>query len=275
EICASVGNVLWNHRMFLLTQDAQYMDVLERILFNGLLAGVSLGGNRFLYQTPLKTGSDFSRQPWFGPNCCPPNLTRLIAEIGTYIYAQGSHDVYVNLFMSSRARINVDGVPLNIEQQTGYPWNGQVRIAVKPKAKVKLSLYIRIPGWAQNRVMAGSLYDYESTETPEFRIAVNGKKASYTLNRGYACIDRTWEDTDLVELDFPMHVRTVRSHGRVLDNFNRVALERGPLVYCAETIDNPGGISNVVVSSSAKLEFSTKPELLNGLGAITGTVLRI
>ncbi len=274
EICAAVGNVLWNHRMFLLTQDAQCIDVMERILYNGMLAGVSLSGDKFLYQTPLKTTAEFERQPWFGPNCCPPNITRLVAQLGSLIYAVNDSNLYINLFMGNRTHTEIRKVPVAIAQKTNYPLDGQVRISINPKQKTEFALHVRIPGWAQDKPVPGSLYRYEAAASANFSLLVNGKKTTYVLNKGYARIEREWEAGDSVELSLPMRVRQVRAHDLVIENKGHIALERGPLVFCAEAIDNEGNICDLVVDSRSKLQYVFKTDLLNGIGTIQGTVLR-
>lgn len=274
EICAAVGNILWNHRMFLLSRNAQCIDVMERILYNGMLAGVSLSGNKFLYQTPLKTTAEFERQPWFGPNCCPPNITRLVAQLGGLIYAVNTNNLYVNLFIGSHSHTEVNKVPIKVVQETNYPWDGKVRIGISPEKKTKFALQVRIPGWAQSKPFPGSLYRYESTEPAIYTLFVNGKKTSPVLDKGYARIEREWAPGDVVELTLPMRVERVRSHDLVIENRHCVALERGPLVYCVESIDNEDNIRNFVVDSRAKLEYVFEPSLLNGIGTIQGNALR-
>ncbi|HEY4359012.1 MAG TPA: beta-L-arabinofuranosidase domain-containing protein [Acidobacteriaceae bacterium] len=274
EICASVGNILWNHRMFLLSQDAQCIDVMERILYNGLLAGVSFSGDKFLYQAPLKATAEFERQPWFGPNCCPPNITRLVAQLGGLLYAVNGDNLYVNLFMSNRAHTEVNKVPVRIEQETNYPWEGKVRIGINPAKKVRFALQVRIPGWAQSEPMPGSLYRYEATAPATSTLLINGAKTSVAVDKGYARIERDWVPGDSVELTLPMRVQQVRAHDLVLENRNLVALERGPLVFCAEAIDNQGNINNFVVDSHSQLRYVFEPGLLNGIGTIQGSVLR-
>lgn len=274
EICASVGNILWNHRMFLLSQDARCIDVMERILYNGLLAGVSLRGDKFLYQAPLKTTAEFERQSWFGPNCCPPNITRLIAQLGSLVYAVNAGTLYVNLFLSNRAHTEVNKVPITIEQTTNYPWEGSVRIAINPARKVKFALQVRVPGWAQSKPMPGSLYRYEPAASGTCTLLVNGAKTGFVVDKGYARIDREWSPGDSVELTMPMRVRRVQAHDLVIENRNRVALERGPLVFCAEAIDNLGSVDDFVVDGHSQLNYVFEPGLLHGIGTIQGSVLR-
>lgn len=274
EICAAVGNILWNHRMFLLSQNAECIDVMERILYNGLLAGVSLSGNRFLYQTPLKATPDFGRQPWFGPNCCPPNITRLIAQLGGLIYAVNADNLYVNLFMGNDAHTEVNKFPIKIAQETSYPWDGRVRIGIDPAQQTKFTLQVRIPGWAQNKPIPSSLYRYEHTAPVGYTLLVNGKRTTAILDKGYARIDREWAPGDSVELMLPMRVQQVKAHDLVIEDRNCVALERGPLVFCTEATDNEGNIHNFVVDTHSNLEFVFEPSLLNGVGTIQGNILR-
>jgi uncharacterized protein len=273
EICAAVGNSLWNQRMFQLTGDGQYCDMLERILYNGMLAGVSLDGAKFLYQTPLKTLPAFQREARFGPNCCPPNITRLLAQFGTLIYARDERQLYVNLFVGSRARFTMDGKPIALVQETKYPWAGKVTIRLAAPSPTRFALNVRVPSWVGGDPMPGSLYRSEGHSGSDAEIFVNGKKASSQVIAGFAHIDREWSD-DIIEVSLPMNVRLVRANERVQENAGRVAMECGPLVFCAEGIDNSGKVFNLVVPQTAHLEFSHRPDLLGGVGTIHGTVQR-
>lgn len=272
EICAAVGNTLWNQRMLQLTRDSRYADMMERILYNGLLAGVSLQGDTFLYQTPLKAYAGFTRQPRFGPNCCPPNITRLLAQLGTLIYARDKQNVYVNLFIGSRAQLEFGGRQVSFEQETKYPWDGLTRIKVDPAGSTDFAVNVRIPGWAQGEPQPGKLYRYEDASTQPFSLLVNGKEEAYRIDQGYARIEREWSHGDVIELSLPLVVRTVRADNRVIENKGMVALERGPLVFCAESLDNSGGVFNLVVPDHVKLQFSYQPALLDGVGTIHGEV---
>lgn len=272
EICAAVGNSLWNQRMLQLTRDGRYADLMERILYNGLLAGVSLKGDTFLYQTPLKTFSEFSRQSFFGPNCCPPNITRLLAQLGALIYSRDDQNLYVNLFIGSKARVEIAGTQVSITQETKVPWEGQTRFTIDPSTSASFALHLRIPGWTQNEVISGKLYQYERTENASFTLLVNGKATPYSINQGYARIAREWSKGDVAELALPMNVRTVRADQRVEENRGMVAIERGPLVYCAEALDNDGGVFNLVVPGSATLRFTRQAGLLEGVGTVRGQV---
>jgi uncharacterized protein len=273
EICAAVGNVLWNHRLFLLEREGKYVDMLERILYNGFLAGVSLSGDRFLYQTPLQATAGFSRQPWFGPNCCPPNLARTLAHLGDFIYATGpAGEIYVNLFIGNRARIETEKGLVSLAQKTSYPWDGRIRIAVDPERSGDFPLHIRIPGWARNESWPGGLYRAMEANTEEPRLKINGQAAESIVEKGYAVLRRTWSKGDVVEVDFPMPVQRLRADDSVADDRGRVALERGPLVFCAEGPDNGGHVFDLLVTDGAELGYAFDPALLGGIGTIRGAV---
>ena len=268
EICASVGYALWNHRMFLMTGQSRYSDLLERILYNGLLAGVSLTGDRFLYQAPLKVAADFERHAWFGPNCCPPNITRLLGELGGLIYASTDRGLWVNLFVGSEAKCMVGKTPVAVTQLTNYPWDGGVKLTLAPNAAVRFALNVRVPGWQQGEAMLGGLYRYTSTQKSPVQIRVNGSVVQHTLDNGYAVIEREWCAGDVVEFKLPMDVKRIAADKRVPDNRGMVALERGPLVYCVEAADNRAGVSNLVLPDAAHVEYSYIADLLGGVGTI-------
>jgi DUF1680 family protein len=280
ETCAAIGSVFWNHRMFLLHKDAKYMDILERTLYNAVIVGVSLEGDTFFYPNPLASDGKFRfnkgaacRQPWFGTACCPGNITRFIPSMPGYIYAADRDGVYVNLFVTSEAEVELHGTSVSIQQQTGYPWEGKVQIKVSPAKEAEFDLFVRIPGWAQNRPVPGDLYQYMDTFEQKPRLAVNGKTVPLDLVKGYAFIDKVWKDGDVVLLDLPMPVRRVKAHPNVVENSGKVALERGPLVYCVEGIDHAGKALDLVLPGDAEVFVVFQPDLLNGLVAINGKVL--
>ncbi len=275
EICAAYGNTLWNQRLFLLKQDARYIDVMERTLYNAFLAGVSIGGDTYLYQAPLKTYGSFARQAWFGPNCCPPNLARLLPQLGGFIYAQDDRSLYVNLFIGSMAEMRLKDTPLTVTQETGYPWDGAVTITVQPQAPQTFAMFVRIPGWARNQPMPGSLYRYLPVQEQPVSLSINGNTATYALENGYARIEREWKAGDTVRLNFPMPVRRVVAADQVAEDRGMVALERGPLVYCAEQADNPGGVFNLTLPESADLQFVYRADLLGGIGEIAGKAVAL
>lgn len=270
ETCASYGNFVWNHRMFLLHRDARYADVMERVLYNGFLDGVSLKGDRFFYQNPLTSYGNYERFDWIDTPCCPPNVVRLIASLGSYVYAKGDDAIYVNLFVGSSARIDLGGDRVKLRQETQYPWDGAVKIAVDPPKARAFTMYVRIPGWTGNQVMAGDLYRFMDDNRVRVAVKVNGRAVNPVMLNGYARISRKWSPGDTVELTMPMPVRRVEANWQVKDDDGRVALERGPLVYCAEWPDNGGHALNLVVPDDAQFKAEFNKDLLNGVVVVTG-----
>jgi hypothetical protein len=257
----------------LLEKDGRYIDVMERVLYNALLVGVSLTGDRFFYQNPLKSFGDYTRFEWINVPCCPPNVVRMLASIGSYVYAvDPSGALYVNLFVQGDADVDVGGVPVRVRQETRYPWDGNVRIAVEPSGEVGFPLYVRIPGWARGEVMPGDLYRFEDADPEPPTLRLNGQAVPFDVERGYARLERTWRTGDQVELDLPMPVRRVVAREAVEDDRGRVALLRGPLVYCAEWPDNDGQALNIVVPDGASFGSEFRPDLLEGVQVIRGGV---
>jgi len=272
ETCASYGSVVWNYRMFLLHEDAKYLDQMERVLYNGFLDGVSLKGDRFFYQNPLTSYGNYERFDWINTPCCPPNVVRLIASLGRYVYATEGNDVYVNLFVGSTARLTSGGRRVVLRQDTRYPWDGQVRIAVDPDGPQRFSVYVRIPGWAGETVTPGDLYRFADRAHESPTLAVNGKAIALRAERGFVKIYRQWQAGDTIALQLPMPVRRVLADPRVTDDAGRVALERGPLVYAAEWPDNGGHALDIVVPDEAALKSEFRSGLLGGVQVITGAV---
>jgi len=273
ETCSAIGNVFWNHKLFLLQQDAKYIDIMERSLYNGFLVGVSLSGDYYFYQNVLQTFGDFERHPWFGPNCCPPNVARLMASVGNYIYAQTETEIYINLFIASRAKVKLGDKLFNITQDTRYPWDGNVKIKVEPEQPAECAICVRIPCWAQNQPTPGGLYRYVHTKTEKPSLKVNGQPLNTQLEKGYVLIRRKWKKGDVIELDLPMPVRRVIARKEVADTAKRVALERGPLVYCAESLDKNGNVFNLLVPDDTILRSEYREGLLDGVAVITGKVV--
>ena len=277
ETCAAVANAMWNHRMFLLHGDAKYVDVLERVLYNGVLSGVSLEGNRFFYRNPLAstgTGSGAVRQPWFGTACCPTNISRFLPSVPGYVYAHRDDIIYINLFVGGIGQIKTEKVTVQLTQETDYPWDGKVKIKVDPDRTEKFALYIRIPGWAQNQPVPSDLYRYIGKTEQAISLSVNGERVPLKLRKGYARISRRWRRGDVVELDLPMPVHRVLSHGRVTENKGRIALERGPVVFCAEGIDNNGSTLDLVIDDKTELAVKYRDDILGGIVTISGHALR-
>jgi DUF1680 family protein len=280
ETCAAIAGAMWNHRMFLLHGDAKYLDVLERILYNGFLSGVSLNGERFFYPNPLAADGKRAfnmrqkgRSEWFDCSCCPTNVVRFLPSIPGYVYGQRGNDLFVNLFLAGKAELDVAGAKVTVRQETRYPWDGKVRIVLEPARPAELAVRVRIPGWAQGRPVPGDLYRYADPVAAAFTLAVNGQTVKPELEQGFAVLRRTWKSGDAIEIDLPMPVRRVLSHEKVAANAGRVALERGPVVYCAEAADNGGRVFNLVLPDDAPLEARPRPDLLGGVTVLAGRAL--
>lgn len=272
ETCASIGFILWNQRMFLLHGDARYIDLLERTLYNGFLSGVGLSGDLFFYPNPLASFGQHRRSPWFNCACCPSNVARFVHQIPGFIYAQGDNSLYINLFVAGTANLNMKGKKILVEQETRYPWEGKARVLLKPEEPTEFDLLIRIPGWALGRPVPSDLYSYLDSAAAPVSLRLNGQDVFLELKQGYAHLRRTWKNGDVVEVDLSMPVRRVVAHPAVKDNEGRVALERGPLVYCAEGVDNEGRVSHLVIPDGAPLDMERQEEILGGLVAIRGEV---
>jgi hypothetical protein len=269
ETCAAIGNVMWNHRMFLFHGDAKYIDVLERTLYNGLISGVSLEGDTFFYPNPLASRGQHKRSPWFGCACCPGNMTRFVSSVPGYIYAQGGNNLYVNLFAGGTGTVRIKGNTVQIKQQTRYPWDGAVKITINPEKSASFTVRIRIPGWAQNKPVPSDLYRYASSRDDIITLKVNGKRTTtFYMDKGFARLHRQWKKGDVIELNLPMPVRRVLAHKNVTDNAGKVALERGPIVYCAEWPDNDGHVLNVVLPDKAKLTSEYRKDMFNGVNVV-------
>jgi hypothetical protein len=275
ETCASYGNVVWNHRLFMLHRDAKYIDTMERILYNGFLVGVSQKGDRFFYQNVLMSYGNYERFDWINVPCCPPNVVRLIAQLGSYIYAQNEKEIFVNLYVGSKTDVKLGKTNVKIAQETSYPWEGDVKMTIDPERSGKFALYVRIPEWAQNRPLPSDLYTYMDSTEEKPTLAVNGAPVELLIDKGYVRIERKWKAGDVVELNLPMPVHKVLAHPMVQDDKNRVAIERGPLVYCAEWPDNDGSALNLVMPDNAALKGEFRPDLLNGVEVITGEIQAI
>jgi DUF1680 family protein len=282
ETCAAIANALWNHRLFLLHGDAKYLDVLERVIYNGFLSGISLDGQRFFYPNPLASDGHETfnqgargRKGWFDCSCCPTNVVRFLPSIAGYVYAQRDRDLFVNLFVAGSATVDVDGRPVRIQQDTRYPWDGQVTLTLEPERAEELTLHVRVPGWARESPVPSDLYRYVDASSEPVVVAVNGEAQQVNLEKGFATVHRTWRAGDTVELSLPMPVRRVVSHEKVEANTGRVALERGPVVYCAEAVDNGGGVFNLVLPDDAPLEVRRRDDLLGGVTVIGGQALAL
>jgi uncharacterized protein len=281
ETCAAIANVYWNYRMFLLHGDSKYIDILEKSLYNGLISGVGLDGKSFFYTNAMQvkqvsdgsgvnngfttTNVEAARSGWFECSCCPTNVARLLPAVPGYMYAQKDDNLYVNLFINGTADLTIGKTPVQLVQQNNYPWDGALVFTINPKKAAAFNLLVRIPGWAQNIVVPSDLYKFESMSAAKPVIKVNAQPVDYTIQNGYAVIARTWKKNDMVNVDLPMDVRRITANKNLKDDIGKVALQRGPLVYCAEWPDNNGKTSNIIMPASTQFTNEFKPDLLNGV----------
>lgn len=266
ETCAAIANLYWNSRMFLLHGDSKYIDVLERILYNGLLSGVSLSGDHFFYPNPLASLGQHQRSAWFSCACCISNMTRFLPSMPGYIYAQNKNDLYMNLFVGSNSTIKLPVGKISIIQNTNYPWSGKNEITLNPEKKTQFALHIRIPGWAVNEPIPGDLYIDENKSSKPVAILLNGRPVKYEMIKGYAVINRSWNKGDKVSLDLPMDIKKVVADVNVSADKDRFALQLGPVVYCLESPDNKdSAVMNIVVDKNAPVQAVYKEDMLNGV----------
>jgi len=265
ETCAAIGFVYVNYRLFLLHGESKYYDVLERTLYNGLISGMSLEGDGFFYPNPLASDGQHERQPWFGCACCPSNLSRFIPSLPGYVYAVKDKALYVNLFMTNTMKQTVAGKEVTLSQKTNYPWDGDVEISIdKTSLKEEMTLQIRIPGWARGQVVPSALYTYSDNKHLGYTISVNGTPVqAIDLERGYFSICRKWKKGDKVSIHFDMKPRVVRADEQVWADRGRMAIERGPLVYCAEQTDNDFAINDILMYR--------QPQFQEGQGLVAGS----
>lgn len=254
ETCASVGMVFWNQRMNALEGDSKYIDVLERSLYNAALDGLSLQGDRFFYGNPLASSGQHFRRAWFGTACCPSNISRLVASVGNYIYAKSDNAIWVNLFIGSKTNISLGSVNIPITMDTNYPLDGHISIRMNHEKPTLFALKLRLPGWAKEEAVPGGLYWFEGKSTASYSLILNGKPVDYQEENGYISIEREWESGDRIEYILPMEVRKVVARKEVLANKDRVALQRGPLVYCVEGADNEGKAWNIMLPDNPRFE---------------------
>ena len=272
ESCAAIAHVLWQHRMNLLKGQARYADVMELALYNGVLSGISIAGDAFFYQNPLANKGNRQRRSWIGLSCCPTNLTRIIPQVAGLAYARGKRQVCVNLYLAGEAAIKMDdGTTVTLAQQTDYPWDGRVRLTVKADRAAEFALCLRIPGWALGRPVPSNLYRFADPDVPPVGLKVNGRTADPSpQDDGYVHLQRRWQAGDVVELDLPMPVHQVYAHEKVEADQGKVALARGPIVYCLEGVDHAEvDLFSVSLPPKAELAAEHRPSLLGGV-----TVLR-
>ena len=270
ETCASVGMVFWNQRMNTLTGDTRYIDVLERSLYNAANDGLSLDGSLFFYGNPLASDGRHKRREWFGTACCPSNIARLVESLGSYIYATSPNALYINLFIGSSTTVEMGRQKVDVRMDTSYPWEGNIAVSLSPAKKTRFDVRVRIPGWVLGQPAPGETYRYINYSGSTYSFRVNGQPVAYSIDKGYAVINREWKKGDKLEVAFPMEIRRVVARQEVKDDENRVALERGPLVYCLEHPDNNGKALNVVLPDQVSLQTTFEPSLLGGIQTISG-----
>jgi len=270
ETCAAIANIYWNSRMFQLHGDAKYIDVLERTLYNGLLSGVSLSGDRFFYPNPLASMHQHQRSAWFSCACCISNMTRFLPSVPGYVYAQDADNLYVNLFMSNSSEIKLPAANVKIAQTTNYPWEGKVAIKVDPDKNAAFALHVRIPGWTGSQPVPGTLYSFMESPAAPVTMLLNGKALKYTVVKGYAVIQRSWKKGDQLTLSLPMETKKVIANEKVKDDKGRFAFQRGPVVYCLEGPDNRDSlVQNIMVDKNAVPAMAFNTNLLNGIDVLT------
>jgi len=254
ETCAAVTAAFFHQLMGQATADARYIDELERVLYNGMLCGVSLEGTHYFYTNPLEAGPEHTRWDWLDCPCCPPMFVKAVGALPGMIYSQGTDALYVNLFIGSHAQVRTAGQDIDVQQSTRYPWDGEVTLTITPEQAAEFTLYVRIPGWCDGA-----------------RLAVNGDDLDVTMVNGYAALARGWQPGDTVTLHLPMPVRRMKAHPKVTVNAGCVALMRGPLVYCLESLDQPAPLPNLALSPAAEIAAEYRPNLLGGITVLTAT----
>jgi len=279
ETCAAIANIYWNHRMFLLHGDAKYIDVLEKTLYNGMISGVGMDGNSFFYTNAMEITRSFKhsdmeggRSGWFTCSCCPTNVTRLIPSIPGYVYATGKSEVYINLFVTGSATLKVDGQSIQLVQENDYPWNGALKFTVNPARSHRFTMRMRVPGWSRDEAIPSDLYSFANSTDKQVTIKVNGSPVAFTMSKGYAVLERSWRKGDKVEVSLPMDVRRVVANPKLVDDRQKVALQRGPIIYCAEWKDNNGKVSDMLIPDDINFTTEFRSDLLNGVQIIKGNV---
>lgn len=278
ETCAAQANILWNQRMFLLTGEAKYIDVLERSLYNGFLSGVGMDGRSFYYVNPLSCDGRYrfnreaslARQPWYDCSCCPTNVVRLLPSLSGYVYASREDALYVNLYMAGRASMTVGKADVSIRQTTNYPWDGNIALDLTVAQPADFTLRLRIPAFAQGQPLASDLYRYVEESAETSAVTVKGEEVPLQIRDGYAELRRSWQGTTRIELRLPLPIRRVVAHAAVSDLAGAVALERGPLVYALEEVDNGSGLLEYTLPDAGQLRAEHEPDLLGGVTVIRG-----
>jgi DUF1680 family protein len=281
ETCAAIGDVFWNQRMFLLHGDSKYIDVLEKVLYNGLISGVGLDGKSFFYTNAMQVtdgakqdGLEPTRSGWFECSCCPTNMVRFLPSLPGYIYAQKDNNIYVNLFIAGSANIRLQNKAINIKQVNNYPWDGHLSVSVSPETSSRFNMLVRLPGWGQAKAIPLGLYSFKNNTSAPIVIKVNGHPYKYEIKNGYAVIGREWKKGDHIEVNLPMPVKKVIANPALVDDRGKVALQRGPIVYCAEWKDNAGKVSDLRITNNTVFKPVFDASLLNGVTVLKGSAVK-
>ena len=271
ETCAAIGSVCWNHRLHCKTGRVEYIDVMERTLYNGLLAGLSSDGTHFFYPNPLESNGKYafnqgacSRKDWFDCSCCPTNLIRFLPSVAGLLYSKSSDTVYVNLYAGSEALVPLENTTLKIRQETQYPWSGAVNIHISSTKNVPAVLKLRVPSWVRNEVLPGHLYAYVDEKSDPPRVKINGKPIESAVKDGYLVLERSWKD-DKISLEFPMIPRRVVADPQITEDKGKIALEYGPLVYAFEQIDQKTDLEQLYIAASETFSPKMQNDLLGGV----------
>jgi DUF1680 family protein len=276
ETCAAIGSVYWNHRMFMLTGDVKYYDVIERTLYNGLISGLSLDGEKFFYPNALEADGKYefnigacTRQSWFDCSCCPTNMIRFLPSMPGLIYANVKDTLYVNLYAGNEATFDLNGKEVTVKQETSYPWDGKVKLTVSTNASQRIVLKLRVPGWSREQVLPGNLYSYETPMDRQPMFTLNEEPYNATVSDGYVTIGRDWNGSETVSIDFPMQVRKVVANEKVEDDRGKLSLEYGPIVYAFEEIDNKKKLDNMKLYDNDEFKIEMAPQMLEGVNVLT------
>ena len=269
ETCASIGNIFWNYRMYLNSGNAMYHDLIEKILYNGMLSGVSLSGDRFFYQNPLESDGGYTRSPWFEVSCCPGNIVRFLPSVPGYIYSVQDTALVINQFISSSTRVDVNGNKISLDMESEFPWDGVVRFSVDSRKRSPVTVKVRVPGWVQGFAHPSSLYTYELCSNTLFTVKVNGEESEIDQVDQYIVFNRVWEKEDIVEIKWDMEIKMVRSAEGITENHGKLALQRGPVIYCIEEADNPHvDFDKIMLDNREPVIYEFDPELLGGIGTL-------
>ncbi len=273
ETCAQIGLIFFAHRMLLIEPDAEYADVMERALYNAFLSGLSLSGTKFFYQNRLAASGKYRRRPWYGCACCPSNVVRVYPKLGRFVYAHDETNIYVNLYVGGTAKVPLKTGAVTLKQQTRYPWDGRVVLTVETPRPQTFDLCLRIPGWSREKQTPGGLYRVAAAKKDDAKptLKINGQPADMgKLDKGYRRIKRKWTSGDRVELNLPMPIRRIRAHPNIKADKDRIALQRGPIVYCVEAADNDGQVRHLVLGPDVVLKAEHRGDLLGGVTVLTG-----